>query len=425
MSHALQIDPNESLPQDIINLYASINEATYRLLKLIAEFDEAGLGFKLGFLTTAHWLSYTLGLGGNAAREKVRVAKALNELPLIDAAFSVGKLSYSKVRALTRIADADNEATLVNMARNASAQQLEHIVRDQVRIKEGRPEVSSQPKFSLIPADNGDWHIKGRLPKELGDLLNQALNRLVDQDAITESDPAPISERRAYALMEIAEASLDGSSDQSQARSSAERYLVQIDADDPALSESAQARLLCDASLVHFEPSDALNIGRHTRTIPPAIRRALTKRDRGCRFPGCTHTRFTDAHHIQHWSKGGETKLDNLVLLCRRHHTLVHDGVVSIEVMRPQVGAVRFLFIDRYDNELRATGDRCLADPIKLPSCDVSAETSVVDNSVSPWMASPWMPDHPTRRPDFGHIAWILAPDYPVNPPECVLKADQ
>jgi hypothetical protein len=72
-------------------------------------------------------------------------------------------------------------------------------------------------------------------------------------------------------------------------------------------------------------------VGRKTRSIPPAIRRALKRRDGGCRFPGCTATRFVDAHHVHHWADGGETKMDNLVLLCRRHHRLVHEGGFGLE----------------------------------------------------------------------------------------------
>jgi hypothetical protein len=68
-----------------------------------------------------------------------------------------------------------------------------------------------------------------------------------------------------------------------------------------------------------------LSLGRKRRTVSPALRRALDARDRGCRFPGCVRTRFVDAHHVRHWSRGGETNLENLVLLCRRHHRLVHE----------------------------------------------------------------------------------------------------
>ncbi len=92
-------------------------------------------------------------------------------------------------------------------------------------------------------------------------------------------------------------------------------------------------RLACDCGVVHWlEDADgtALDIGRRTRSIPPAIRRALDRRDGDCRFPGCTARHHVDAHHIRHWADGGETRLDNLLLLCRHHHRLVHEDGYSL-----------------------------------------------------------------------------------------------
>jgi len=93
-------------------------------------------------------------------------------------------------------------------------------------------------------------------------------------------------------------------------------------------------RIACDASRVvmtHDSDGSVLDVGRKTRTVPPAIRRALNHRDGGCRFPGCG-LRFCDAHHIKHWADGGETRLDNLVLLCRRHHRAVHEDGFRVEM---------------------------------------------------------------------------------------------
>ena len=103
-------------------------------------------------------------------------------------------------------------------------------------------------------------------------------------------------------------------------------------------------RLACDASLVQIV-EDAfgrtLDVGRKTRSIPPAIRRALQSRDRACRVPGCTHTRYLDGHHIQHWADGGATRLSNLVLLCRFHHRQVHEGRIDVRVLDD--GVLRFV----------------------------------------------------------------------------------
>ncbi len=115
-------------------------------------------------------------------------------------------------------------------------------------------------------------------------------------------------------------------------------------------------RLLCDAGVVPFLEDAAgqtIDVGRKTRTIPAALRRALQARDRGCRFPGCTHVRFLDAHHCRHWIDGGETKLSNLQLLCRLHHGRVHELGFSIEV---RDGA--FVFLDRDGREIPAAAAR-------------------------------------------------------------------
>jgi hypothetical protein len=104
-------------------------------------------------------------------------------------------------------------------------------------------------------------------------------------------------------------------------------------ADGPAIAPETARRLACDSSVVRVSErgGDALSVGRKTRSIPSALRRALQRRDRGCRFPGCENRRFVDAHHVRHWAHGGETRLDNLVLLCRRHHRLVHESGYSVE----------------------------------------------------------------------------------------------
>jgi hypothetical protein len=99
------------------------------------------------------------------------------------------------------------------------------------------------------------------------------------------------------------------------------------------VSAETSRRLACDCAVVHWlEDADGitLNIGRHSRSIPPAIRRALDQRDSGCRFPGCTARHYVDAHHLRHWADRGETRLDNLLLLCCHHHRLVHEGSYSL-----------------------------------------------------------------------------------------------
>jgi hypothetical protein len=114
--------------------------------------------------------------------------------------------------------------------------------------------------------------------------------------------------------------------------------------DGPAIPVETARRLSCDASVVRILESgdgEPLDVGRRTRTIPSALRRALKSRDQGCVFPGCTHKRYVDGHHIHHWAEGGETKLSNLVSLCRTHHRAVHEG--GIVIQRLDDGAWRFV----------------------------------------------------------------------------------
>jgi hypothetical protein len=114
--------------------------------------------------------------------------------------------------------------------------------------------------------------------------------------------------------------------------------------DGPRMAAEAARRHACDCSYVKItedEHGEPLNVGRKTRSIPPALRRALKSRDKGCVFPGCTHQKYVDGHHVHHWAEGGETKLGNLVSLCRFHHRQVHEGGVRIE--RLDDGAWRFV----------------------------------------------------------------------------------
>jgi hypothetical protein len=156
-------------------------------------------------------------------------------------------------------------------------------------------------------------------------------------------EETPIAARRADALERIADHYLTS---EEGAVTGGDRCTLHIHTDmntlkadgEGAESELAEGgnvsaetsrRLACDCGVVHWledATGTALDIGRRTRSIPPAIRRALERRDGGCRFPGCTARHYVDAHHIRHWADGGETKLDNLLLLCRHHHRLVHEG---------------------------------------------------------------------------------------------------
>jgi hypothetical protein len=370
------------LEAQITELAGHLNAANYRWLALIGEFDRRH-GWSDGKLPScAHWLNFKCGLNLGAAREKVRVAHALVGLPKIAASMARGELSYSKVRALSRVACPATEEALLMIALHGTAHHVERLVQGYRRAQEAQElsrEAQQQANRSVTHefAEDGSLILKARLPAVAGALVLKALEAALEglpkaaisADAVEER-PIPYSARRADALAALAESFLAKSDSHS---SSADHYqvVVHVDADTlrehtagrceieqgPSLPAETARRLACDASVLRVlenQYGEPLDVGRKTRTIPPAIRRALNNRDGGCRFPGCTHQRYVDAHHIEHWADGGETKLSNLVTLCRLHHRLVHEGEILIET--PPGGGWRFVHPDgRHFEVIRRT----------------------------------------------------------------------
>ena len=380
-SAATESDALVELGDRIAELAAHLHAGTHRLLRLVAEFD-ARRGWEAeGHRSCAHWLHFRTGFDLGACREKVRTANALAELPHTSAAMAEGALSFAKVRALTRIATTDNETELLEYARSGTARQLEQLVRSWKRFsredEHSRERVLHRTRtVSIVPDEDGMYVLRGRLDPEVGAVLMRAIEAASDalyrsepRSTADDSDGITPAERRADALGLLAERALQagfgaegsagfegirgvegsggGVSHEHPAPLSggrAERFqvLLHVDADtldseaEPGrshledgvrVSAETSRRLSCDAGLVQVttgEQGKILDVGRRTRTIPPSIRRALDVRDGGCRFPGCG-LRFTEAHHIEHWADGGPTKLDNLLLLCRHHHRLVHE----------------------------------------------------------------------------------------------------
>jgi hypothetical protein len=339
------------LATEITELCSYIYAAEARLLALIREFDEQQYWAEPGLCSCAHWLNFKCGIGLNAAREKVRVAHALADLPKISAAFDKGELSYSKVRAITRIADAGNEDYLLMIATHGTAHHVEKLVSkfrtaERLQDVELANEQHRDRELSHYYDHDGCLVIKARMPAEQGALIVKALEMAMEEQfAEPETEGDPIAARRADALAEIAETFMNNSE---SAGSTADRYQVVVHVypkgtrtaetssieDGPHVTAETSRRIGCDCSVVGIredKDGEPLSIGRRSRTIPPPMRRALCARDGGCRFPGCTNTRFVDGHHIKHWADGGETSLDNLVMLCRHHHHLVHEGGFACE----------------------------------------------------------------------------------------------
>jgi hypothetical protein len=365
----------DRLGDQITKLCSYLHAAEARLLTLIREFDSKECWAEQGFCSCAHWLNFKCGIGMNAAREKVRVARSLADLPKIEAGLARGELSYSKVRAMTRIADAGNEDYLLMIARHGTAHHVEKLVSKYRTARRAQDAAVADEQYRERELNHYYDHdgclvIKARIPAEQGALIVKALEMAMENDFIAgddsdddSSDPRPeksqpVAARRADALANIAETYMNN--DESSG-STADRYqvVVHVTAETsqleggPHVTAETSRRICCDSTIIKLTEDDdgePLSIGRRSRSIPAAIRRALRIRDGGCRFPGCTHTRFVDGHHIVHWADGGETSLENLILLCRHHHHLVHEGGFTCE--RSKDGEVYFM--DRQKQALPA-----------------------------------------------------------------------
>jgi len=399
-----ELDHLFDLGETIVSTVREIDRQTHRFLGMLAEFD-ARRGWELGgHAGCAEWLADSTGMDRGTARERVRMARALVDLPETSAAMAAGELSYSKVRALTRVATPESEGELLELAQEASAGELERLLRTR-RLSDADESEREEMRylarsFSLIPDLDGMIEVRGRLTPEQGALLMRAIEAASDM-LFRDAGGNPVLEalqcagsprekeriaarRRADALVLLAERALEAGvgerPEEVRSGASAERYQVFVhvgtgtlrgepasgdgcacagghgspvsgapaahsanpDLDrsdiDPGIRVSAETsrRLTCDASVVEVSRSpggELLDFGRRTRTIPPALRRALHLRDGRCRFPGCP-SRFCEAHHITHWANGGETSLSNTLLLCRHHHRILHEGGWTLSLDR-------------------------------------------------------------------------------------------
>ena len=243
----------DRLEREIGELAAHINAATCRWLLMVAELDRREAWKAWGCRSCAEWLSLRCGLAANAGREHVRVARRLGELPLVREEFACGRLSYSKARALTRVASEESEAELVALALEATAAQLERIVRAYRGAVSADPEQANQAfedrELTCTWDDDGSLVVRGRLPAETGALFLKSL---------------------AHAGDNLREQTRDVSAETPEP------------VEAPLEANAAQRR------------ADALGW--------------VAERSLGA-FPGCTCHRHVDGHHIEHWARGGETKL--------------------------------------------------------------------------------------------------------------------
>ena len=349
--------------------------ATAAWLALVAEFDRREGWGAVGIRSCAHWLAWQCGLSTGTAREHVRVARVLTTLPAIAAAFASGRLSYAKVRALTRVAEPATEDALLELAHEATAAQVERIVRAWRRADAHAVDaatVAAKRRFDHWWDDDGMLHVRMCLDAEEGAAFLTGVDSVVERTARREraaakrsgaedsptdgQPPGPVddedeqvalarectTERRCAAVAALATAVPEV--DRRAGDPPRREVVVHVDADvladdaaagrahlegGPALHPSQVRRMLCEATVVTMleRGREPLAVGRTRRFATRAQRRALHRRDGGCARPGCAETRIErlHAHHLRHWLFGGATDVVNMVLLCDVDHGLVHD----------------------------------------------------------------------------------------------------
>lgn len=374
-------DQLEAVGERIAEHATHIDAAVHRLLVDIRVFDENGGWSKQGARSCAEWLSWRVGWDGNTAREHVRVSRALATLPRIDDALRLGELSYSKVRAMTRVATPENEELLLQDARYSTGIQLELICRKYAAVRRGvapTPE-DDKERRRIVKRDTEDGmvSIHATLHPEEAELLWAALTRIAK-----EREPGPFS--RVDALIEMAEQVVRGTSPERSPTEIVVTVPVEAlvaDGDNPAaatttegavLSAQTARRLACDAGIVVVaEDADGncVSVGRRTRTISSALWRAVLKRDKTCRFPGCRNRVYLHGHHAKEWAHGGETSLANVIAVCGYHHRFLHEYGYRVEIDAHQ----RPTFFDNRGRAVPEVAPRSLGAEVGL---DVIARTN-------------------------------------------------
>ncbi|MCY4532838.1 MAG: DUF222 domain-containing protein, partial [Gammaproteobacteria bacterium] len=335
----------DDLEEEIISLAKHMNQDEYRFLVMVREFDIRQGWRAYQFNNCAEWLNMKCGISPGTAREKVRVALALLDLPQCSEGFAKGELSYSKVRAMTRAANVFNEAKLVDYALNATAHQVEEHCR---RLRNADRRQSTPDARRAWQArslkrtchPDGTMSIYVELPREQGDLVMKALEMAMAATAGDTADEAEqmyatagqgdkVNEktadtadqagkahaenelsnaffaRQADALVAVARGYLSGNSGEKRAKSNNYQVIVHVDAaalqDKGGKSDlpvESVRRITCDSDLVKVTKDakgNLLNLGRKHRVVSPQLKRALLARDKCCTYPSCSHEQFLEA----------------------------------------------------------------------------------------------------------------------------------
>src|ERR1700694_2310801 len=350
----LHVLPAESVGDDLKGLTRIGNRLAAESSRRLRRFDQ-GQGYARSMALSAQaWLRWQCNLTAATASEQVQVARQLDSLAQIKAAFSQGEISYRHAALIARTADqlgdkfdSQAETILVSAAKELDPWRLRratmclrHCLEPDGVLADAN-QAHERRFLYLSQTFDGVFRIDGQLDADGGGAVQTALAALMGPPVA--DDDRTGSQCRADALVELARRQLDGG-ELPQVGGQKPHLMVTVEMAtlskqpgstaaelewaQPIPAESAR-RIACDCSITPVfcgAESHQVDAGRTRRAIPPAKMRALLVRDKGCRFQSCDRPpAWTDGHHIIHWADGGSDELANLVLLCRRHHYRVHE----------------------------------------------------------------------------------------------------
>ena len=398
----------DELGERIVDMAGRLAAATSRWLVLVAEFDAREGYLRFGLASSAQWLTHACGIAHRTAVEHVRVGRALAQYPRLAKEMGAGRLSYSQVRAISRIAEPGEHALvddLVEAARHGTVAQLEVLVRGLRTVDDNDNPTPTQPAEYVTRSWTADsrWRLGARLDPERGAVVDAAVEAIARHEGISPADAlvrlAEIGlaaladgenpprglrgDERAAVVIHLDESRLPASAapdaigERADGATAAEDTGVPRSrergrpeasvsrsrergrpygriAGGPGLPDRVIQRLVCAGrvrTVVHDGASNLFDVGRSHRLVTDRQYRALMLRQHGhCAHPGCPNTKNLHAHHRIHWLHGGRTDLDNLLLLCERHHLAHHDGTFQIL----SLGAGRFRFVTSDGRDLSA-----------------------------------------------------------------------
>jgi Domain of unknown function (DUF222)/HNH endonuclease len=333
----------EALVASVSQHHRAISAHQSQLLAAVVELDRRKAWRVDGATSMVGWLVQRCGVSAATAREWVTAAAKLPSLPRITEALSQGKLSFDQVRPLVDVASPETDATLAEQATHWSAKQVRELALSARNRSDERAGGSYARRF--LRFDDRRRSFGGVLPADQYAVVKRTL---VERATRRLRSRKPFDQRMADALVALCKGDPnDGArTDASAGRAGGlhkNRPTVVVHADMAylaggdgraeldvlgPLSREVARRLACDAKVLvsaDDRVGRSLNLGRTRRDPTDAQRLEIRRRDKGCRFPGCTHTEFTDVHHVRHWIEGGPTDLSNLVELCDEHHRAVHE----------------------------------------------------------------------------------------------------